>query len=274
MFTESCRYLGKCIIIVDDGKQIVRHNFALVGRRLGHSYSQQWFEQLFLRLGLAGYTYSLHEMESLDGLRRWVEDGAIGGFNVTVPYKQAVIPMLDRLSSEAEAIGAVNCVVVDDDGRLYGHNTDDPAFGETLTAVAGTGFDCAVVLGTGGAARAVGYALGRMGIPHVFASRQPDRHPDLVAIDYVAADRRLRQARCPLLVNATPVGMFPDVDATPWSGAIDKRYTVYDLVYNPAPTRLLQQAIDCGATTVDGLAMLYRQAELSWQLFSGSNSSW
>lgn len=270
MFTESCRYLWKTMTIVDDEKQNVRCNFALVGRYLGHSYSQRWFEQLFSRLGLVGYTYKLHEMESLDGLRRWVEAEAIGGFNVTVPYKQAVIPMLDWLSPEAEAIGAVNCVVVDADGRLEGHNTDAPAFRETLASATDAKFDSAVVLGTGGAARAVGYALDRMGISHVFASRHPALHADLAAIDYDTANQRLGQASRPLIVNATPVGMYPDVDGTPWSGAIDSHYTVYDLVYNPAPTRLLQRAKTCGAEAIDGMAMLCRQAELSWHLFAAT----
>ena len=106
-------------------------NYALIGQRLSHSYSQRYFEELFSRLRLTDHSYTLHEMESLDSLRQWIAVEQINGFNVTNPYKQAVIPLLDELSPEAHAIGAVNCVVVND-GRLIGHNTDAPAFQQTL----------------------------------------------------------------------------------------------------------------------------------------------
>ena len=249
------------------------HRFALIGRRLGHSYSQRWFEAKFKDLGLTDCTYVLHEMETLAGLRQWVERDGIEGFNVTVPYKQEIIPLLDGLDEAAAAIGAVNCVTVRH-GRLVGHNTDAPAFRQSLE---NTGWQVqqAFVLGTGGAARAVAYALDRMHIPYRFVSRHPDRHPDAISYSQLTQlAQPLSHSASLLIVNATPVGMYPDVDATPLNlSAFNYQLStvhVYDLTYNPSPTRLMRDAASRGATVNDGLEMLHRQAELSWTLFSSN----
>ncbi len=213
---------------------------------------------MFARLELEGYSYQLHEMPSLSGLQQWVEEANISGFNVTIPYKQDIIPLLDELSSEAKAIGAVNCVCVND-GRLIGHNTDAPAFRETLPPF--TTHPSSIILGTGGAARAVGYALESLGVEHVFVSRTP--HDGSISYDEAAT----LPPRFNMLVNATPVGMWPSVDTCPWTADLRRFKYVYDLIYNPSPTLLMQRAAATGATVTDGLAMLHRQAELSWQLW-------
>lgn len=240
-------------------------NFALIGKKLGHSWSQQWFCELFAKLGLDDYRYELHEMVSLDGLRQWVDEANISGFNVTIPYKQAIIPLLDALSPDAKAIGAVNCVCVSA-GRLIGHNTDAPAFASTLSSFHAP--LSALILGTGGAARAVGYALGNQGIEHLFVSRNPDACGIPDALDYAAA--AALPERFNMLINATPVGMWPNVEAYPWPADLRRFKYVYDLIYNPSPTLLMQRAAACGATVTDGLAMLHRQAELSWQLWQNT----
>ncbi len=246
-------------------------HYALIGNPLGHSYSQRWFEALFAREGLVSYSYRLHEMATLDGLRRWVTDECIDGFNVTIPYKQAILPLLDTLTPEAAAIGAVNCVVVDG-GRLVGHNTDAPAFAKELGAADGAlCTSCrALILGTGGAARAVAYALKGLGIGYRLVSRKGHMHDtsgDDVIIGYSLDE--ITDFGATLLVNATPVGTWPDVYASPWPWpeALDRFRLVYDLTYNPSPTLLLRQAAAAGAATKDGLGMLYRQAELSWRLW-------
>lgn len=241
----------------------MRH-FALIGRTLAHSHSKQLFDaQRF-----AGADYRLCELPSVEGLREWARREGLDGFNVTLPYKRLVLAQLDALSPEAAAIGAVNCVVVDrSDGRLTGYNTDAPAFADTLDA---SGFAPvqAYILGTGGAARAVAYALGQRGVPCRHVSRHPAQYAG--AIGY----GRLGGMALPagtLLVNATPVGMSPLADAAPldlagcrftWHGSM-----LYDLIYNPSPTLLMRQAAAMGAKVVDGSAMLRRQAELSWHLF-------
>jgi len=242
-------------------------HYALVGRRLGHSWSQKWFEGLFARLGLEDCSYRAHETESLDGLRQWVADEEIAGFNVTIPYKRDIVPMLDATDPVAEAVGAVNCVCVSD-GRLIGHNTDAPAFRETLEeALKGCGeARRALILGSGGAAHAVAYAIGQMGLEYKYVSRTPqgDRKD---TIDYNKVEGEIEEGT--ILVNATPVGMWPDVESCPIAdkGLLKRFILVYDLIYNPFPTLLLKKAKEQGTATCGGLAMLHRQAELSWQLW-------
>jgi shikimate dehydrogenase len=208
-------------------------------------------------------------MPSLGELRRWVADETIAGFNVTLPYKRAVLPLLDALGPEAEAIGAVNCVVVGPDGRLVGHNTDGPAFRDSLAAL-GLRPAKAFVLGTGGAASAVAWALRQLGIPHRLVSRQPENHPGAIAYaDLLAALAAPAGPRPPLVVNATPLGTWPDVGRTPLPALPDRlrHLFLFDLVYNPSPTRFMQEAALRGATTSDGLEMLRLQAEKAWRIW-------
>lgn len=203
-------------------------------------------------------------MASLDGLRQWVEDEHISGFNVTIPYKQAIIPLLDAVDGTAAEIGAVNCVSVEN-GRLTGHNTDAPAFMATLAGEPCQGK--ALILGTGGAARAAAYALKQLGIEHLFVSRHPELHENAIGYEDIRGDKSLPELG--VIVNATPVGMYPDVDSTPLllSALNSPRSTllVYDLIYNPSRTRLMRQAEALGAKVKNGLDMLHRQAELSWR---------
>ena len=253
--------------------------YALIGRRLGHSYSQQWFTDLFARLGLTDHRYDLCELHSVDGLREWANSKGICGFNVTVPFKIDVIGELDALDDTAAAIGAVNCVTVED-GCLIGHNTDAPAFAETLMPLLPSLYGIsAIVLGTGGAARAVAYALQGLGISPTLVSRTPEKLKkergkwEIISYDHIS---HLTFHLSPLIVNATPVGMYPDIDRSPLditqlsSLAIHHPSLVYDLIYNPSPTLLMKQAASRGVKTVDGLAMLHRQAELSWELFKNN----
>ena len=274
--------------------------FALIGEKLGHSYSKRWFEDLFAREGLQDYSYTLVEMSSLEGVRDWVREEGISGFNVTVPYKQKIIPYLDELDETAAAIGAVNCVTVCWDAacrvrpnqaiKLIGHNTDAPAFQQTLEHA--LSYPVAqsrshpvtqplmhsFILGTGGAARAVAYALTQMGIKYIFVSRTPEKHENAISYQQLFTSHlwlhKVADHSSPLtlIVNATPVGMYPDVDRSPlelndFQFSISNSQFVYDLIYNPSPTRLLREAAALGAQTKDGLEMLHRQAELSWKWF-------
>ena len=238
--------------------------YGLIGRTLSHSRSPQWFAEMFVRQGVTDAEYRLYEMDGVDNLRRWVQDNDISGFNVTIPYKEAVVPYLDDLDSAARSIGAVNCVVRQGD-RLVGYNTDAPAFAETLAPLLQPWHREALVLGTGGAAKAVVYALHRVGIGSTLVSRHPDRHSG--AVSYIQAVA-LASTHL-LIVNATPVGMHPVMEHTPWPdcSGIGQRHLCYDLIYNPSPTLFLRNAAERGAIVCDGTAMLRRQAELSWELW-------
>lgn len=238
--------------------------YGLIGNPLGHSWSQRWFEAMFEREDIIDACYSLYPMPSLPDLRQWVADNHICGFNVTIPYKQAVIPYLDSIDEAAQSIGAVNCVEVHD-GRLIGHNTDAPAFLSTLQPLLQSHHTHALLLGTGGAAHAVAHALQLLGIHYQPVSRNPYSK---LSISYSTA-AHLASTHL-LIINATPVGMYPDVDSTPWTypNMLSSHHLCYDLVYNPSPTRFLREAATAGASTIGGLSMLQRQAQLSWEIWN------
>jgi len=232
--------------------------YGLIGRKLGHSLSQELFETQ----GFKDASYGLYEMESLDGLRQWVEQEHINGFNVTIPYKQEILPLLDAVDDMAAEIGAVNCVSVEE-GRLTGHNTDAPAFKATFVEPF---HEKALLLGTGGAARAVAYALRQLGVDYVFVSRHPKRATAKPVIGY---DEITPQYS--VIINATPVGMYPDIESTPINlSSLTSHLSpclVYDLIYNPSTTLLMRQAEALGTRVKNGLDMLCRQAELSWRIW-------
>lgn len=239
--------------------------YGLIGKSLAHSWSPAWFADKFEREGITDAEYRLYEMDTVEHLRQWVEENGIDGFNVTIPFKEQVLPFLDRVDDVARRVGAVNCVEVRQ-GVLVGHNTDAPAFAETLSPLLRTWHTHALVLGTGGASRAVSYVLEGMGIDFLLVSRNPAGRNGVIS--YQQAEQAISSRL--LLVNTTPVGMYPHIGQTPWpnAGALSPRHLCYDLIYNPAPTCFLRQAAQAGAAVCDGRAMLHRQAELSWQFWN------
>lgn len=234
--------------------------FGLIGHPVVHSLSKELFDSRFERK----HEYRLIDLESVVDLRERVQRLGLAGFNVTIPHKVSMMSTVDRLTAEAAEVGAVNCVRVESDGSLTGHNTDAEAFewaayNGSLT----TSGRRALILGTGGGARAVAAALKRMGLEYTMVSRSPDSK----SISY---DETYRMAdTVEIIVNATPVGMWPEVNATPWMKPelLTENHRVYDLVYNPTPTRFMQEAAEHGALVRDGMAMLRRQAELSWRFW-------
>ncbi|MBO4752102.1 MAG: shikimate dehydrogenase [Bacteroidales bacterium] len=231
--------------------------FGLIGHPVGHSFSKELFDRRFE----GRHGYRLIDLESVEGLREKVRELGLEGFNVTIPHKRAVAEVVDRLTEVAETVGAVNCVRVEKDGSLIGENTDAEAFRGELEGFAGR--RRALILGTGGAAQAVGYALKRSGVEYEMVSRRPGNG----TISYEEAYERAEEVG--MIVNATPVGMRPNEAETPWGRPelLTERHWVYDLVYNPSPTRLMREAAAKGAKVKDGMGMLRRQAELSWEFW-------
>lgn len=238
------------------------YTLGLIGNKLGHSWSQQWFEAMFRREGICGASYSLFELPSLNDIRSWAAEKKLDGFNVTIPYKQNIIPFLDELDPTVSAIGAANCIEIRQE-RLIGHNTDAPAFLQTLQPILRPCHSQALVLGSGGASKAVSFALHQLGISHIVVSRHPENGNNTIGYDQAAnlANSHL------LIINATPVGMWPNTEATPWPHPhlLTPQHLCYDLIYSPKETRFLIEARQQGAATQNGLAMLHRQAELSWE---------
>ena len=243
-------------------------HFGLVGKKLGHSFSQKWFEKRFNELQLTECSYSNIELETIDNVLN--NSSHLKGFNVTIPYKNQILPYLDELSPEAEAIGAVNCVVRNNDNKLIGYNTDYYGFMESLTPLlTNRNITQALVLGaSGGAARAVLYALNKLNINTIKVSRTTT---DGMMTYEQLTENIFRKSH--LIVNCTPAGMFPDVHNAPQINYeyIDNQHILYDLVYNPPLTEFLNRGRKRGATVKNGLEMLHLQAELSWELFFRNN---
>jgi shikimate dehydrogenase len=260
----------------------------LIGYPIEHSLSPAMHNSAFAALSL-NWRYvplPVHPErlgEAVAGLR------ALGfmGANVTVPHKEAVISYLDDVAPEAQAIGAVNIIVVRE-GKSIGYNTDWLGF---LTALSEGGFDPhgkrAVVLGAGGAARAVVYALSQAGAQVTILNRTPARaqalvqdfsplFPSLSLLSLPITPQTLEEqaAEAHLLVNATPVGMWPEVDQSPWPEdlAFPSHLTVFDLVYNPRQTKLLRQAQAAGAKGIGGLGMLVHQGTAAFELWTGEKA--
>jgi shikimate dehydrogenase len=192
------------------------------------------------------------------------QNPALCGINVTIPYKESVIPFLDELDDTARAVGAVNCVKVLENQRLIGYNTDALGFEKSLLSVEGwdRSQGSALILGTGGASKAVAFVLKKLGIPFKFVSRNPKSENE---IGYES----LSAYHISLIFNATPIGTFPRTEERPpISTEIFKPgMFVYDLIYNPAETLLLREAKSRGCLVKNGLEMLEMQAEAAWEIW-------
>lgn len=241
----------------------MRH-FGLIGRELGHSFSAKFFNGKFASEGIDA-DYKLFELESIEELKNLLATTPLNGFNVTIPYKESIIPYLSELSTTAREVGAVNCVEVRD-GKLIGHNTDAAGIEASLHWLDLAEGTKALVLGSGGASKATQYVLRKLGIEFKVVSRDASRG-DITYSELtpeVIAEHKL-------IINATPVGMSPNVEAAPQLDYehIGSEHRVFDLVYNPAQTEFLRRAKEQGASTMGGILMLQTQAIASWHIWQG-----
>jgi shikimate dehydrogenase len=246
--------------------------YGLIGRPLGHSFSKEHFTRQFAQEGLKDHRYDLFELETIDRFPALLHDiPRLCGLNVTIPYKETVIPYLDALDPLAAAVGAVNTIVIRD-GRTTGHNTDVQGFRTLLNPLVGTLADAdsdirtrALVLGSGGASRAVAFVLRELNLRFRVVSRSRERGDltwDLLDPTVVGV--------CRLIINTTPLGMHPNVGAAPPLpySALTEKHALIDLVYNPEETLFLKQGRKHGARTIGGLGMLKAQAEETWKIWS------
>ena len=238
--------------------------FGLIGFPLSHSFSPTFFAEKFAREGITDAEYSLFPLANISEFPRLLaENPSLVGLNVTIPHKVSVIPFLTSLSTEAAEVGAVNTVVIRGEKRV-GYNTDVLGFETSLRRFIGnTSGLKALVLGTGGASMSVTFVLRKLKIPYHLVSRT-DAH-SLVYQQLIP--EVLTQYR--LIINTTPVGMLPDIAASPlltYTG-IGPKHFLFDLIYNPAETRFLQLGAALGARTCNGLEMLHCQAEHAWEIW-------
>lgn len=243
----------------------------LIGEKLNHSFSKSYFENKFKQEGITDYQYLNFEIDAIDKIHDFIEKYNPIGFNVTIPYKQQIIRFLDSISDEAKVVGAVNTVLVkytDDGYKLSGYNTDVYGFAQSIKPFFEGSHEKALILGTGGASKAVAFVLTQLGVDVLFASRTPSNHNEIAYKDINEYVIKL----CPLIVNTTPVGTFPNVAESlnlP-TQYISPSNLVVDLIYNPEETILLQEARMHGAKTLNGLSMLHQQAEKAWDLFKNN----
>lgn len=234
-------------------------HFALIGFPLGHSLSATYFAEKFEREGIAA-DYTPLPIERAEEVLPHCE--YLAGFNVTIPHKQAIMPLLAAISDEAEAVGAVNCVKITTEG-LVGYNTDVVGIRKSLEGVELQGAK-AIVLGTGGASKAVQYVLREGGAEVQVVSRSKG----VADLTYDDLSKELIRESS-IIVNTTPLGMFPNTDSAPALpyAALTDAHTLFDCVYNPRQTKFLRLGAEQGATTIDGLRMFYAQAEASWRIW-------
>ncbi|WP_205501637.1 shikimate dehydrogenase family protein [Rufibacter psychrotolerans] len=240
--------------------------YGLVGYRLSHSFSQKYFTDKFRSEGITDSVYRLFELDTIAEFPALVEaHPRLRGLNVTIPYKETIIPYLDELAPAAARIGAVN-VVKFEHGRLVGHNSDYQGFMQSLQGF----YPCtpaskALVLGTGGAAKAVIAALEDLQISYQIVSRE--KKPGVITYQELTPKVL---AAVSLIINASPVGTYPHVDAAPALPyqLITSQHYLYDLVYNPAETLFMKRGQEQGAKTINGYEMLCRQAEVAWNIWN------
>lgn len=239
--------------------------YGLIGYPLGHSFSVRYFADKFAAEGIADCRYLNFPLESIEKLPEMLErEKDLRGFNVTIPYKQAVFTYLGSLSDEARQIGAVNCVKVTPAG-LKGFNTDAYGFSRSLLTLIESERPQALVLGTGGASRAVIYVLGQLGIPYRLVSRR--RGEGRISYTELTPEH-IRQHR--LIINATPLGTYPKVEECPPIPyeALGPEHFLFDLVYNPPVTEFLGRGTAQGARVRNGYDMLIGQAEKAWEIWN------
>lgn len=242
--------------------------FGLLGKSLSHSFSKSYFEKKFQDLHLSDCHYSNFEIDSIDKIVSLVRNtNDLMGLNVTIPYKESVIPFLDELSAEAKEIEAVNCIRIQN-GKLIGYNTDMYGFAQSIKPFLDVNHQRALILGTGGASKAVAQALKKVGVEIYFVTSSQTKKTNNTFF-YSELNEMVMNA-FKLIVNTSPVGTFPNVNECPDIPYqfISPQHLAYDLIYNPAQTLFLQKAKEKGAITVNGLSMLQLQAEKSWEIWN------
>lgn len=242
--------------------------FGLIGEKLSHSFSQGYFTDKFAQLGLTDHHYMNYELTSIEELPDLIKRIKPLGLNVTIPYKEEVLKYVDSLSKEAIEVGAVNTLQINylkDGFEVVGHNTDVFGFHQSIKPFFAGHHERALILGTGGASKAVAHLLKELGVNLTFVSRNPKEGQ----LSYEDINEYVIAAHL-MIVNTTPVGMHPNENQKvniPYQHLTDKHFLV-DLIYNPEETIFLKEGKAKGAKVLNGLTMLHQQAEKAWEIWN------
>ena len=248
--------------------------YGLLGFPLSHSFSKKYFTNKFKNEGISGVSYQNFPLQSIDQLPDLLQSHPeIEGFNVTIPYKEQIIPFLDEIEDSASDIGAINTVKVTHHANkswyLKGYNTDIYGFVSSLLPCLNPTFKKALILGTGGASKAVYHGLKQLNIEPTFVSRYRKKQSDTPQFTYNDLNREIIQHNL-LIVNTTPLGMFPNTETCPAIPYefLTEHHLLYDLVYNPPETLFLKKGLDQHTKTANGAEMLRLQAEKAWEIWN------
>jgi len=244
-------------------------NLGLIGKSLSHSFSKSYIEEKFINQDKLNFKYTNYDLDNLDSLHQLITSEHLSGLNITKPYKEKIIPLLDELDATAIKIGAVNCVKItwkNGTHFLIGYNTDYYGFAQSIKPFLEPTHQKALLLGTGGASKAIAYALQNIGVDIYFVTS--GKKKDSNYFEYGELNNFVLNA-FKLVVNCTPLGMFPNAEACPLIPYeyLTNQHLVYDLIYNPHETLFLQKAKQQGAVTINGLNMLKLQADKAWEIW-------
>ncbi len=239
--------------------------FGLIGKSLSHSFSHSYFTQKFVAEELVDCQYKNFELEEIHQLKNLIKrHPEIIGLNVTIPYKEAVMPFLQEIDAAVKIIGACNCIKIKE-GKLTGFNTDVVGFKQSLTPILKPFHAAALVLGSGGASKAVQFVLSQLGIKFLVVSRTASKG----FISYEELTQEIMKTHL-LIINTTPLGMHPNIEKSPGLPYqfLTENHLLYDLIYNPATTKFLAGGLERGAQICNGHQMLLLQAEESWAIWN------
>lgn len=240
--------------------------FGLLGKNIEYSFSRGYFSDKFQNLRLKKHKYVNFDLGDIKNFPLIIQQNEnLKGFNVTIPYKEKVIPFLDKLDKTAKKIGAVNTVKLTKRGNLKGYNSDVVGFEKSIMPLLKNHHKKALILGTGGASKAIAYALKRNDIKYIFVSRNPEGRKE---ISYDKLNEEIIK-KYAIIINSTPLGTSPNVEKCPNIPYqyISEKHILFDLIYNPAITTFLSKGKAKGATIKNGLEMLELQAEESWRIW-------
>ncbi|OOG71077.1 shikimate dehydrogenase [Flavobacterium sp. A45] len=246
--------------------EVLRKRFGLLGRNISYSFSKGYFTEKFSKEHFEGCTYENFDIPEISNFTELKENNTdLNGLNVTIPYKESVIPFLDKLSKNATQIGAVNTIKFTKKGKLKGYNTDYYGFKKSLEPLLQQHHKKALILGTGGASKGVAFALDQLDITYTFVSREAKQN----CIDYSLINATTFD-NYQIIINCTPVGTSPNIDLFPLIPYeyFTEKHIAYDLIYNPAETQFLSKAKAQGAQIKNGLDMLIFQAEKAWKIWN------
>jgi len=251
---------------MDKKQEKIMRKFGLLGKDISYSFSKLYFAKKFKNESITDATYKNFDIEDISLFQDIIKNTKqLSGMNVTIPYKESVIPYLDKLNKKARKIGAVNTIQVTSKGKLIGYNTDYYGFKKSLKPYLKSHHNSALILGTGGASKAIAYTLKTLGIKYLYVSRNATE----TILSYDDLSNKIIENHH-IIINCTPLGTTPNINACPDIPykAITDKHILFDLIYNPEETKFLSLGKQNNATIINGLNMLKSQAEKAWSIWN------